>query len=90
MKFLYCSSWEQLPDSTNALFERAAKDNIFYSRQWFEILTTNALDDSPGLVLAFAIAGDKVMAIRPLMGSGGQTWYSLKHRLHPTIAAACR
>jgi hypothetical protein len=79
MKFVYYTDWKQLPESANALFDQGEKDSIFFSRPWFENLTT-ALDDDQAMVLACVVAGNKVMAILPLMKSAGNTWLSLKHR----------
>ena len=84
MKFECYSDWGQLPESANALFERAEKDSVFFSRAWFENLATSALDDDHTLVLACVVAGDRVMAMLPLMEStGSKTWYSLKHGFTP-------
>jgi len=83
MKFVCYSDWNQLPDSADALFEQTGKVSIFSSRPWFESLAATALDDSHTMVLACVVAGDKVMAILPLMKSTGNTWYSLKHRYTP-------
>ena len=82
MKFVCYTDWEQLPESANALFEQAEKDSIFFSRPWFENLAA-ALgddDDDQTMALACVVAGNKVMAILPLMKSAGNTGYSLKHR----------
>ena len=85
MKFACYSAWDQLPVSANALFEQAAKDNIFFSRPWFESLAADALDDDHTLLLACVVNGAKVMAILPLMRSAGnaKTLYSLKHGYTP-------
>jgi ribosomal protein S18 acetylase RimI-like enzyme len=84
MKFVCYSDWNQLPASANALFEQGEKDSIFFSRLWFECLTTTALDDDHTLVLACVVAGDTVMAILPLMESAGnKAWYSLRHGFTP-------
>lgn len=79
MKFVCYSTWDLLPDSTNALFAQAAKDSLFFSRTWFENLAA-ALDDDQTLVLACVVAGDQVLAILPLIKDAGHTWLSLKHR----------
>ena len=84
MKFVCYSNWDQLPESANALFVQGEKDSIFFSRPWFECLTATALDDDHTMVLACVVAGDKVMAILPLMESTGtKTWYSLRHGFTP-------
>ena len=79
MKFVYYTDWDQLPESANALFEQGEKDNLFFSRPWFENLTTS-LDDNESMLLACVQAENKVMAILPLVKSTGTTLASLKHR----------
>ncbi len=83
MKFVSYSDWDHLPDSADALFEQGEKDSIFFSRPWFESLSTTALDDDQTMVLACVLDEDRVMAILPLMKSDGNTGYSLKHRYTP-------
>jgi len=83
MEFVCYTDWDQLPGSADALFEQAAKDNVFFSRPWFESLSATALDDDHSLLLACVVAGDRVMAILPLMRSAGNTWYSLRHGYTP-------
>ena len=83
MKFVCYSDWDQLPDSANALFELGEKDSIFFSRQWFENLSAVALDDDLTMLLACVVAGDKVLAVLPLVKSAGKTLYSLKHGYTP-------
>jgi len=80
MKFECYTNWNQLPESANALFAQGEKDSIFFSRPWFENLTAVALDDDHTMALACVVAGNKVVAILPLMKCAGNTWYSLKHR----------
>lgn len=80
MKFVCYTEWDQLPESTNTLFEQSEKDSIFFSRPWFESLAAVALDDDHSMVLACVVDGNNVMAILPLMKPPGKTWYSLKHR----------
>ena len=80
MKFECYTDWDQLPESSNALFAQAEKDSLFFSRPWFENLTALAFDDDQSMVLACVVDGNKVMAILPLMKCAGNTWYSLKHR----------
>jgi len=87
MKFACYSDWDQLPESANALFEQGEKDSIFFSRPWFENLSS-ALDDDEAMLLACVVesvvgsvvAGNKVMAILPLIKSAGNNFSSLKHR----------
>ena len=78
MKFVRYSDWNQLPESAHTLFEQEEKRSIFFSRSWFECLTSNALDAAHRMVLACVVDGDRVMAILPLMECAGvNTWYSL-------------
>lgn len=83
MKFTCYSDWNQLPDSADALFEVCAKDSVFFSRPWFETVSAAVLDNEQTLVLACVLAGNKVMAILPLMKSAGNTGYALRHRYTP-------
>jgi len=84
MEFVCYTDWGQLPESANALFEQGEKISIFLSRPWFESLTATALDDEHSMVLACVVAGDKVMAMLPLMEhTGVQIWYSLRHGFTP-------
>lgn len=80
MKFVCYTTWYQLPESANTLFEQGEKDSIFFSRPWFENLTPAALDHDQAMVLACVVAGNKVMAILPLMKGDGNIWQSLMHR----------
>lgn len=79
IKFVCYTDWHQLPDSANALFERAAKDSLFFSRQWLARVTTESANDGETLLLACVVSAGTVMAILPLMQSPIKTWYSVKH-----------
>lgn len=79
MKFECYSNWDQLPDSANALFAQGEEDSIFFSRPWFENLSS-ALDDGQAMLLACVMNGNKMMAILPLIKCGGNNFISLKHR----------
>lgn len=80
MKFIYYTDWQQLPESASALFAQAEKDSIFFTRTWFENLTTVALDDASTMLLACVVTEDRVLAILPLLKTEGNSGYSLKHR----------
>ena len=80
MKFVCYTAWGQLPESASELFAQAEKGSIFFSRPWFENLAATALDDDQSMALACVVAGNKVMAILPLMKRAGNVWYSLRHR----------
>ena len=79
MKFKCYTDWDQLPGSANDLFIQGEKGSIFFSRPWFENLTS-VLNDDEAMALACVVTDKKVMAILPLIKSTGNTWYSLKHR----------
>ena len=79
MKFVCYSDWDQLPGSANALFELGEKDSIFYSRPWFENLST-ALDADESMVLACVVTGNKVVAVLPLIKSSVDDFHALQHR----------
>jgi len=84
MQFACYTDWAQLPDSASALFAKAERDNLFFSRQWFECLSIKALEADHTLVLASVLSGDNVLAILPLMQCQGvKTWYSLRHGFTP-------
>ena len=84
MKFICYSDWNELPESASALFVQEEKGSVFFSRPWFECLTAGALDDAHTMVLACVVAGDRVMAMLPLMESAGsKTWYALRHGYTP-------
>lgn len=80
MKFVSYSALDQLPESANALFAQGAKGSLFFSRPWFENLLDTALEDGQELLLACVAAEEQILAILPLVQSGGQALYSLKHR----------
>jgi len=84
MKFEWYTNWEQLPESANALFEQAEKDSLFFSRTWFENVAASLVeDDEQTMALACVLTGNKVIAILPLLMSGGNIGYALKHRYSP-------
>ncbi|MBG7609579.1 MAG: GNAT family N-acetyltransferase [Anaerolineae bacterium] len=80
MEFVCFNDWYKLPESAGTLFLQAEKDSMFFSRPWFENLTTTALDDSHTLLLACVVSGDNVLAILPLVKRNNDCLYSLKHR----------
>ncbi len=79
MKFVCYTDWHQLPDSADALFERAEKESLFLSRQWLARVAAETANDDETLLLACVVSGDTVMAILPLMQSPIKTWYAVKH-----------
>lgn len=82
MRFVCYSNWDELHTSVNTLFGQAEKDSIFYSRPWFERLSSTLSDDQE-LLLACIIAGTQVMAVLPLIKYPHNNFQSLKHRYSP-------
>jgi len=78
MKFVCYSDWDQLPESANALFVQGDKDSIFFSRPWFENLST-ALNDDLSMIFFCVVAENKVLAMLPLVKTSGNNFLSLKH-----------
>lgn len=66
MQFVCFNTWEQLPESADALFAKAAKESLFLSRPWFENLTDTALERDKTLTLACVVDDKCVLAILPL------------------------
>ena len=84
MNFACYTDWDQLPESATALFDQAKKDNIFFSRPWFESLASAAIPDDHSMLLACVVDGDRVMAMLPLLETPGvNTWYALRHGFTP-------
>ncbi len=89
MKFNCYNNWNQLPKNSSTLFEKAEKDSLFFSRQWFENLISTALDDDQKLLLACVVDEDtndegtddekSVLAILPLITRANNEWSSLCH-----------
>ena len=79
MKFICYTHWDQLPESANALFAQAEKDNLFFSLPWFENVSST-LDADQTLLLSCVVDDNEIMAILPLIKSDGGSWTSLKHR----------
>lgn len=80
MEFVCYADWNQLPDSAHALFTQAEKDSVFFSRAWFENLTTAVLEEGQSILLACVVEQERVLAILPLSKSDdGEHWHSLRH-----------
>ena len=87
MNFVCYTDWDQLPESANLLFDRGEDESVFLSRQWFECMTTAALEDDQAVVLACVVNNDKVIAVLPLVQSiGSKIWYSLRHGFTPIFS----
>ena len=67
MEFACYTEWEQLPDSADALFARAERDSIFFSRPWLQESVSNALEEGHALALACVVERDRVLALLPLI-----------------------
>ena len=79
MDFACYTEWDQVPAGAETLFTRASADSIFFSRPWFENLSSHGLEDGQSMVLACVIDGDRVLALLPLMTRGGEHLQALGH-----------
>lgn len=79
MQFACYSTWDQLPDSANALFSEAERKSIFFSRPWLRDLVSRTLEDGRSLVLACVVEDNRVLALLPLMKQEGGHLDSLGH-----------
>ena len=77
MEFVCYRDWTALPAAADALFARAERDSLFFSRRWFENLAANALDADQRLMLACVMEGDRVLAILPLRAGRDGNWHAL-------------
>jgi hypothetical protein len=77
MEFVSYTDWAQLPASADALFVRAEKNSLFFSRRWYENLAANALGDDDHLLLACVMDGDSVLAILALRTHRNGEWHAL-------------
>ena len=79
MKFESYSSWRQLPESVNVLFEHAGNESMFFTREWFETLYATTFEDGQSLLLASVVDDGDVLALLPLVGAN-EHWQSFNHR----------
>ncbi len=84
MKFNCYRNWDKLPPSCDVLFYNAEKDSVFFSREWFENLTTHIINQEKELLLACVLDDgddnkDKVLAILPLLTNVNREWTSFCH-----------
>lgn len=79
MEFACYSDWARLPDSANLLFEKAAKESVFFSKPWFENLIRNGLEEGRPLMLACVLEGDNLLALLPLYERDKGYCYALRH-----------
>ena len=80
MKFKCISDWSKLPQNSHSLFLQSEKDSLFFSREWFENLTSTALESEHNLLLACVVDTEKILAILPLIMHPSKEWTSLSHR----------
>ena len=79
MKFECYSNWSQLPASADSLFEHCSNESMFFTREWFETLTTTTLEDGQPLSLAAVVDEGSVLALLPLVGKN-ENRESFSHR----------
>ncbi|MCG7899459.1 MAG: GNAT family N-acetyltransferase [Candidatus Thiodiazotropha weberae] len=79
MKFVCYADWSELPASVDQLFALTEKESLFFSRTWFENLHKHGFGDDQTLLLACVVDGEKVVALLPLMQTGGEHAYPVKH-----------
>jgi len=79
MEFVCYTDWDQLPESADALFDDGSRTSIFFSRPWFENLTTTVLLDDESLLLACVVEAETVLAILPLRTHNQKNLYGLTH-----------
>lgn len=83
MKFELYSDLKQLPESVNELFSKAANHSVFYSRPWFESITSSHPEGEQSYILACVVSGHKFMALLPLIKSTETTCSAIRHRYTP-------
>lgn len=79
MEFVCYTALEQIPESANTLFARAASESIFFSRPWFENLLENGLVVGHSPLFACVLDAGTVLALLPLSACDGGHYYPLKH-----------
>lgn len=79
MKFVCYTDWAQLPESANALFEKGARENMFFSRPWYENLVATTLESNQAMLLACVVEKNTVLTILPLIKESDGNWESLSH-----------
>jgi len=94
MKFKCYQNWNELPPSCDVLFSEAGKDSVFFSREWFETLTTHITNQEQKLLLACVLDDgnndkDKVLAILPLLTNVNREWTSFCHTYSSLYSILC-
>ena len=80
MEFKCFSDWNQLPKNSHSLFLQAEKESLFFSREWFENLTSTAFENEQKLLLACVVDAEDTLAILPIIVHPSKEWTSLSHR----------
>lgn len=83
MKFHCYTDWCQLPQSAADLFDAAAEESVFTSRQWLEAVSAVICTGDEKVVLAGVVAENGLVGLLPLVRGGGNTLCSLRHRYTP-------
>jgi hypothetical protein len=79
MRFNLYSQWNQLPESANILFAEREQESLFYSRIWFENLTSHALAEDQSILLACVVENESFLAILPMMRHADSSLSSLSN-----------
>lgn len=77
MNFVCYTTWQQLPASARALFERGAERSVFFSEPWFVNMVKHGLEDDEVLRIACVVEGEQVLAVLPLKRRAGESWQTL-------------
>ncbi|MBF0447264.1 MAG: GNAT family N-acetyltransferase [Magnetococcales bacterium] len=83
MQFVCYSTWDQLPESADALFAKAEQESLFLSRAWFETLAETVLARDQTLFLACVVDDGSVLAILPLMARPDGNCEALSNHVTP-------
>ncbi len=79
MEFVCYRDLASLPAGTAALFDTAAGRHLFLSREWFESLLEHEAAEGGELCLASVVAGDRLLALLPLVDAGDGSLHALSH-----------
>lgn len=79
MQFICYSDWSDIPASIDNLFAETEADNVFFSREWFEAVSSSVTDKRK-LLLACVVTETRVEAVLPLIDNCRNNFQSLKHR----------
>lgn len=79
MQFACYTAFEQLPRGVDALFAKAERESVFWTRQWFETVARYPSNQDQSLQLACVIDEDRVLALLPLVEEGDSSLVSMTH-----------